>query len=147
MPFSPRLRQVESEPTSDPDAPPARSDAPPTPVRLRGRVIGFVAAGVFRRTLRPEHYLRKPHAIALDEDVLVELGQLGVDLLVFTDAESGVMYSATLDRFWSASFGIDRGAGRQRAMVLRDFHSVEVHQVPLPGLEDVLRSFVGLVDE
>lgn len=109
MPFSPRLRQVESEPTSDPDAPPARSDAPPTPVRLRGRVIGFVAAGVFRRTLRPEHYLRKPHAIALDEDVLVELGQLGVDLLVFTDAESGVMYSATLDRFWSASFGIDRG--------------------------------------
>lgn len=123
------------------EGPPTPPEGPPTPVRLRGRVIGFVAAGVFRRTLRAEHYLRRPRAIAVDVDVLTQLDRLGVDVLEFTNAETGEVHATSLTRFLERSFPIDRGAGRQRAMPLAAFHVVSVYQVPLPGLEAVLSAF------
>jgi len=133
---------AEAPPAEAPPTPPA--EAPPTPVLLGGRVVGVVDGGVFKRTLKPSHFLHSPPAIAIDVDVLAQLDRLKVDVLQFTNAESEEVHATTLTTFFDKSFPLDRGFGRQRAMRLSEFHVVNVLQVPLPGLEDVYAAFAGV---
>lgn len=134
------------ESSSGQDAP---SDPPPspTPIRVRGRLVGLVVGQTFRRHMRPEHYLRRPRAIAVDVEVLDQLDRLQVDVLEFIDVATGDTRATSRQTFLDRSFPLDRGFGRQRAMPLEAFHLVSVMQVPLPGLEALYGRFSGSGDE
>ncbi|NLE75620.1 MAG: hypothetical protein GX605_02560 [Chloroflexi bacterium] len=99
-----------------------------------GRVVGFVGSdGVLRKSVQPDHYLRRPPAIAWDVCALEEAEDLGATRCEVEDAETGAVYSAPLADFWRFGFPIDRGHGAQRALVL------ERWQVRRPGQIEALQ--------
>ena len=89
-----------------------------TVIFAMGRRIGRVEGNVFHKTIKPGWYLEKPPAIALDVQSLIDAELAGAERVQIRDAVTGVIYKADIERIHEAGFEIDRGHGRQYALVL-----------------------------
>lgn len=78
-----------------------------------GKVIGRVEGDVFHKTIKPNHYLKKPPAIAFDIASLDDAEAAGAVFVEVTDRESGLVYRASMAHIRSKGFEFDRGWGRQ----------------------------------
>jgi len=89
------------------------------PFYLRdGRLAGWLVGLRFIKvTVKPEHVLRHPPGIAVDEGVLTELANVGCEEVVAPMAD-GRRLSAPLRAFREHGFAVDRGFGRQIALPL-----------------------------
>lgn len=84
-----------------------------------GRQIGVIRGDTFYRRFKTSHVLRQPEpALAIGEHALAQLQAAGVTMLEYHNVETGFTYRASLSHFLAASTPIDRGYGRQRALVL-----------------------------
>ncbi len=101
------------------------------PIRVRGRIVGRVQDGVFRKRVRgSRHMLRKPKkAWALDVQSLEQAEALGAWLVELLDLESGLRYRAPISRIRLRGFRLDRGHGEQLALRLEewDFEFVQLY--------------------
>jgi len=100
---------------------------------LRGRVVGYHDGATYYRTVKPEHVLRHPHALAIDEGVLRSLADDGITRVILTSSDGETVYHAPTSAFWEYGVELDRGHGRQRALPLTAFFVVTVSQPSLPG--------------
>jgi len=98
-----------------------------------GRCVGVHDGTTFFRTLRDEHLLRHPPAIAVRVEVLRWLVSEGVSRAVFDFPDRGVTYSGSIALFWSRGHVLDRGHGRQRYVVLSHWFQTSTAQPTLPG--------------
>lgn len=90
-----------------------------TKIYAGGRVVGDVSNGVFRKVVSAsKHFLYSPRAIALDVDSIRQAKAAGAVGILVTDRETGREYSCDFGHFDRFSFELDRGHGRQRALVL-----------------------------
>ena len=88
-------------------------------VHARGKVVGRVSGGVFRKRVRgSRHMLRNPRAWALDTQSLLDAERLGARVVAITDTETGRTFSASVALIRWRGFTFDRGHGRQIALPL-----------------------------
>ena len=84
------------------------------PIYIRGRVVGYVEDGVFRKRLRGSvHFLRRPPAIAFDLSTLYDAQSAGAERVHITDTETGREYVARIDDILRDGKRFDRGFGKQ----------------------------------
>lgn len=103
-----------------------RSGRKPQPVRRSdGRAVGVVVGDEYRRTLRPEHVLQTPPAIAADVEVLAQAEALGAVVGVWT-LPDGSTATLSLAEFRRRGFPLNRGFGDQLAVPLSAFSRVRV---------------------
>jgi hypothetical protein len=90
-----------------------------TPIFIGQCIVGNVRGDTFyKRVSASRHFLRKPHAIALDVQSLVDAEQAGAKKVAITDKESGNTYHASIKEIHQHSFIIERGYGKQYALTL-----------------------------
>jgi hypothetical protein len=78
-----------------------------------GHVVGQVRGDVFCKTIKPNHYLKKPPAIAFDICTLDDAEAAGATHVEVTDRESGLVYRASIAHIRAKGFEFDRGWGDQ----------------------------------
>ncbi|MBN1440968.1 MAG: hypothetical protein JW929_16295 [Anaerolineales bacterium] len=84
-----------------------------------GKVIGSVNGGVFRKSIAfSRHALRRPPALAVDECALLQAREAGAVEIRIRDSESGKVYSCPIPLFKEHAFILDRGFGKQYALLL-----------------------------
>lgn len=88
-----------------------------------GRVpVGRVEGGVFHKTLRASHLLRKPPAVAMDAATVRELEQAGVRWVELTMPD-GELLKVPLSLWRTKGFPVERGYGEQLAVTLADLRN------------------------
>lgn len=108
-------------------------DEDETLIFTNGKQAGSVHGDTFRRTLKPQHFLRYPKiSIALSQDVISQLQALAVQELQFRNAETRMVYRCSLAHFVQAGRLIDRGYGTQIALALEDFRLQDDSQESKP---------------
>tara|TARA_R100000664_G_scaffold9433_2_gene15811 strand:+ start:2523 stop:2840 length:318 start_codon:yes stop_codon:yes gene_type:complete len=96
------------------------------PIMLKNKVIGKVQNGVFiKNVIGSKHFLRKPPAISLDKSTLVEAVKNGANRVEINDTSSKNTYKASIDRIMIKGFEIDRGYGKQLALMLNQWDKNE----------------------
>ena len=91
------------------------------PIYIAGkkRPVGHVEGDVFHKNIRfSEHALRRPPAIAFDVQSLEDAEQAGARRVHVRDTETNTVYKSTMSQIWRAGFDLDRGFGKQRALIL-----------------------------
>ena len=90
------------------------------PIYIHGRStpIGHVAGGLFKKTIRKNHFLTRPRAIAFDRSTLEDAEEAGALAVQVTDSDSGKIYSCAIADIWRRGFAVQRGYGAQIAMVM-----------------------------
>jgi len=109
-----------------------------TRIFAMGRPVGYVKDGIFHKTIKPNHYLRKPPAIAFDVQSLKDAERAGATWVHVRDAKTGVIYKASIAHIWRAGFRFNRGWGDQTGLPLSGF----MRQKPGGGLQ--LELFPGV---
>jgi hypothetical protein len=122
---------AKSRINSTPQAQSAQAFRPAKLVYAGGRPVGSVKDGVFHKTIKPNHYLRKPPAIAFDVQSLKDAEQAGAQWVHVRDAETGVKYKASIAHIWRVGFRFNRGYGDQIALPLEAW----ILQKPGGGLQ------------
>ena len=89
-----------------------------TPIYAQGRVIGKVERNTFYKSIRKNHYLRKPPAIAFDVDSLEQAEQAGAIWVEVRDRGEGTVYRAVLRYILEKGVIFNRGYGEQIYLVL-----------------------------
>lgn len=100
------------------------------PVRLNGRIVGYVVGSEFRRTLAERHVLRLPRpAIAASEAVLAAAEGLGATIGVWTlpDGRAAVL---GLQEFRRLAVLVDRGHGPQLAVPIALMFAAHISAEP-----------------
>lgn len=93
-----------------------------TNIYARGKVVGAVRDGEFRKTLSSsKHFLRKPPAIAFDISTLRDAQDAGAILVTVVDRDTGSIYQADLDDIFDYGFSLNRGYGHQLALNLNSW--------------------------
>jgi len=82
-------------------------------VRGRHRPIGFVQGGVFYKTLRTNHFLRKPPAICFERYHLDQIEAAGGTSCRFTHIETGDVYTCDMAAVRRYAFPVERRYGVQ----------------------------------
>lgn len=95
--------------------------------------VGTLRGGVFVKRVRDAHILRRPAAIALQDDVLAELRRAGCHT-VEAALDGGKVLRAPIERFAAKGFELDRGFGAQTALPLAQW-DVDCGQTSLFGGE------------
>ena len=72
----------------------------------------------FFKTIRKNHILRKPPAIALDLQSLRDAEAAGATHVEIDIREDGTIYRAPISGIWAKGFEFDRGWGSQQGLVL-----------------------------
>ena len=84
------------------------------PIYVRGRVVGTVENGIFRKSIKGSvHLLRKPRAIAFDISTLHDAARAGATQVEITDVENGKIYLARIDDILRDGRRFNRGHGWQ----------------------------------
>ena len=83
------------------------------PVYVGDRVVGHVRGDTFHKSIRPNHYLTRPRAIALDVGNVRDAIAAGATHAQIVDAESGATYRAALDDILRDGTRFNRGYGDQ----------------------------------
>jgi len=78
-----------------------------------------------------KHFLRKPPAVATDEAILLEAKAAGFTVLEVVDTETGVVYTAAIERVLAEGIAISRGFGEQRALRLERWARRDPRQLGL----------------
>lgn len=91
-----------------------------TPVYASGRIVGKVQGREFCKVIQfSKHALRKPPALALSSDSLLQAENLGATSIKITDMESGRVYSCSIEHFRRYAFDLQRGGfENQKALPL-----------------------------
>jgi hypothetical protein len=89
-----------------------------TPIFAGGRLIGKVQGDTFYKSIRKNHYLRRPPAIAFDIESLDQAEQAGADKVQVTDREDGTTYISTIEHIRTRGNVFNRGYGDQIYLVL-----------------------------
>ncbi len=92
------------------------------PIYVGRHIVGYVRGGVFHKTLRSNHFLQKPPAIAFDVSTLRDAEQAGAQRVEIVDAESKRIYRAAISTIWTNGFRLNRGFGRQIALPLAEWN-------------------------
>lgn len=93
--------------------------------------VGTLRGGVFTKRVRDSHILRKPRAIALQDEALSILREAGCHT-VEAVLDGGKILRSPLERFATRGFGLDRGFGAQTALPLAQW-DVDCGQTSLFG--------------
>lgn len=87
-----------------------------------GRQTGSVRDGIYRRTLKANHFLKYPEvSVCVSTDVLDQLQALEVQSLEFKHSETGTRYKCSLEHFLECGRRLNRGYGEQIALPLTGF--------------------------
>ena len=93
-----------------------------TPVHTsRGKVIGQVIGDVFVKDMTTAHILDKFNAIASDISTLHEAEHAGALYVEFTNTDDGVIFRASIAKFWDCGKFINFGYGDQQMLGLVHF--------------------------
>jgi hypothetical protein len=87
-------------------------------IRVNGRIVGAVVGNEFRKTIHTNWILRTPPALASDIQALHSAEKLGAVYCVFTNADTGIVYRASIAKIWDMGFPVNRGFGEQIALSL-----------------------------
>lgn len=94
---------------------PAPAHGASVPIYVPGREgpVGHVSGGAFRKTIRSAkgHLLRVPPAICFDESSLIDAQAAGAQWVVITDADTGTVYRAPMERVRSRCFDLGKMRG------------------------------------
>lgn len=82
-----------------------------------GRVVGEVRKDTFYKTIAPNHYLRKPPAIAFSVESLNQAANFGAVRVEVKDRETGTIYRATIAQIREKGFSVNR-AGFEEQIAL-----------------------------
>jgi hypothetical protein len=98
-------------------------------IRANGKIVGRVENGVFKKNIRGStHHLRRPAALCLDVQSLIDAQSCGAVKVEIIDKDSGNVYRAQISTIRAKGFTIERGgAGRQLALRLSDW---QINDVP-----------------
>ena len=89
------------------------------PIRVAGRVVGYVQGDAFCKTVRASiHQLRVPPAWALDAQSLDDAERAGAVRVEIRDVESGCVYRADIALIRRRGFRVSRGFGVQVGLAL-----------------------------
>jgi hypothetical protein len=138
-----RSRLIRKTPPSDPRSPAGglqrvlhgAGAAPVAVATPRGALRPYLRAllpdghQVLRKAVRPEHELRTPPGVAVDEDVLAAAERAGFSGIVIERVSTSEVLFAPLSR-WRTGVKISRGFGRQRALLWRDLEPVRADEAP-----------------
>jgi hypothetical protein len=112
-------RWVSSKRQSPFAKPKSGSKSTCTPIRVNGKVVGEVSGDIFTKRLRGSvHFLHYPPAISFDIASLREAEDAGARSVKVVDTESKRVYLSPISTIWTKGFEIDRGYGRQIALVI-----------------------------
>lgn len=90
-----------------------------TQIRVGNRIVGEVIGQEFVKHVRASaHFLYRPPAIALDRGSLEEARLAGANIVRIIDQESGKVYRALISTIHAKGFPVDRGYGKQIALLL-----------------------------
>jgi hypothetical protein len=84
-----------------------------TTICAGSKVIGKVQGGVFYKTIKNKHVLRKPPAIANDIGALEDAAKAGAQRVCITNKENGITYTASMERILNKGKRFNRGFGEQ----------------------------------
>ncbi|MBP6963848.1 MAG: hypothetical protein KBC96_05515 [Armatimonadetes bacterium] len=82
---------------------------------------GKLVGGVFIKKCKPNHLMRTPPGIAIQEDIVEQLRGLGcrqIEVLV----EDGRVFAVAFEDFLRHAFRLDRGFGAQECLPLKYWH-------------------------
>jgi hypothetical protein len=82
-------------------------------IRAGGKVIGRVRGDTFYKTIRNKHMLRVPPAIANDIGALEDAMRAGANNVCITNKDSGIKYTASMERIFRKGVKMNRGFGEQ----------------------------------
>ncbi|MEN6371755.1 MAG: hypothetical protein ABFD64_07045 [Armatimonadota bacterium] len=82
---------------------------------------------VLVKTVKHEHILRNPPSIALQTSVLYQLNGLNCHT-IRAELPDNVVLTAPLERFFKRGKPIDRGYGRQTALLMADWDNADTTQ-------------------
>jgi hypothetical protein len=81
------------------------------------KIAGKVLGDTLYKTIKPEHFLRRPPAIAFDVSVLDQAIKAGAVKVIVTDS-TGTKYKANIEHIRKAGFYFNRGFGDQVGLLL-----------------------------
>jgi hypothetical protein len=87
----------------------------------RGKVIGDVVNRAFLKDIDNGCILYKYNSLASDICSLHEAERAGADHVEFTNTDTGITYSAPIEKFWTLGRFVDYGFGKQQALELCHF--------------------------
>lgn len=94
------------------------------PIKVDGRVIGWLANGIFYKSVTgSQHMLRSPRAWAIDANSFDRDIKPNATKIVVNDKETGIEYHTSVETFARNSFRFNRGFGTQYALPLQYFQT------------------------
>ena len=90
-----------------------------TPIYVNGKPVGRVQGNVFYKTIRNNHMLKNPPAIASNITVLQDAIEAGAELAIIKNTESKTTYKASMDTILSKGVKMNRGHGEQLFLILK----------------------------
>ena len=112
----------------------AEGQGPGGAVHAGGRVVGEVRQGVFHKDVcASRHMLRNPKGWALDLTSIEEAENLGASWVAIHDLESHKTYTASIEHIREYGFRLERGFGRQIALVLERWSTTDGHKAAVQG--------------
>jgi hypothetical protein len=113
----------------------------------RDKPVATVAGEALKKFIRPEHFLRKPAAIAFDEGVLREAARLGA-VRVEVLCSDGRTFTCSMADYRTHGWTLDRGFGKQWALALEHWSINGAPSVmqAREALDEAKRSQLSLFD-
>lgn len=105
---------------------------PSIPIRVGEKIVGSVVGKLFiKRVVGSKHFLRSPRAIAFDTQSLNNAKQAGATELMVIDKETGIAYVSSMEHFYQNGFYLERGFGKQMALSIDKWSTMNPQQPPL----------------
>jgi hypothetical protein len=95
------------------------------PIFAGSKVIGKVNGDTFYKSIRKNHFLRCPPAIAFDIDSLTQAEQAGAIKVQVTDKEDGTIYRATIQHIRDKGREFNRGFGDQIFLTMEGWTKIK----------------------
>lgn len=105
-------------------------------LKVGEKIVGEIWGDEFQKYVHSSrHFLRVPPAIAFDVSVLSKAIKLGVERIKVVDLDTNQVFRTTMSLVKEKGFEIDRGYGRQIALVM-NYWQVEKRQFRSEGLKN-----------
>jgi len=85
---------------------------------------------LFKRCSKSKHFLTTPPGIAIDEDIFSEAVGEGVKFIQIFEREEKVYYSTTVETFKKKAINVNRGFGRQLALLISYWTTSKGKELP-----------------
>lgn len=103
------------------------------PIYAGGRVIGKVRNGIFFKSIAPNHYLRKPPAIAFSLDSLLQAESAGAIRVEVKDRETGTLYRASIRLIRDRGFPVNRAGFEPQLALALESWTKQAKGAPVQG--------------